>query len=505
MPRGLERLNGKVAVVTGGASGLGAAMSRLFAREGAAVTIADVNGTAGEAVATEIRRDGGSAVFHDVNVADSESVSAAVDRIRSDHGRLDVYVNNAGIGSQSSGDAAGWWRLLRINLLGVAWGTREAVALMSESGGGSIVNTGSHAGLRAARAGVYGCSKAAVHTLTRYAALAHAPRRVRVNTVLPGNIYTPIHDLRRHDALVRLMEGESSAFAAEPMDQGEDPVEAREKLMESFKGVHPMGRLATEEDIAEAALFLASDAAGAATGNELLVNGGIMATLLRDRLVEAVQREALAAAPSPPSPPATVAVVSANGGIVGAVVSQFEQSGFSVAVSPHPLCTDEETVRDWLGGLDGLAGIVFAMRPDQGGDLFTQRPADWEHELAVDFRVPWILARAAADVLPPGGAVTFVADAAGLTGAACSPAYCSAAAALIYAAEDFANELQPRGIRVNSVVAEATSAPEAVAALGAPSSRKDIAAMVFALMRSSGLTGLQVYLGTSHPYDQPML
>jgi NAD(P)-dependent dehydrogenase (short-subunit alcohol dehydrogenase family) len=505
MSQGLGRLNRKVAVVTGGASGIGSAMSRLFAREGAAVAIADVNRVAGEALATEIRHDGGDAVYHEMNAADSESVSAAVDRIRSDHGRLDVYVNNAGIGSQSSGDAAGWWRLLRINLLGVAWGMREAVALMRDSGGGSIVNTGSHAGQRAARAGVYGCSKAAVHTLTRYAALAHAPARVRVNAVLPGNIYTPIHDLRRHEALVRLMDEGRSGLEAEPMDQGDDPVEAREKTIEAFREIHPMGRLATEEDIAEAALYLASDAANAVTGNEFLVNGGIMAALLRDRLVGATKAVAASQPPSPPHPPATTAVVSANPAMAGAVVSRFERSGLPVAVSPHPLCTDETSVREWLTHLGPLAGIVFAMRPDQGGDLFTQRPTDWEDELAADFRVPWILARAAADMLPAGAAVTFVADAAGLTGAACSPAYCSAAAALIYSAEDFADQLRPRHIRLNTVVAEATSATLGGTALGAPTSREDIAEMAFTLMRSSALTGLQVSLETSHPYDRPML
>jgi NAD(P)-dependent dehydrogenase (short-subunit alcohol dehydrogenase family) len=501
----MGRLHGKVAIVTGGASGIGSSMSRLFASEGAAVAIADVNGVAGEALAAEIRHSGAEVAFHEMNVADSESVAAAVDRIRSNFGRIDIYVNNAGIGSQSSGDAAGWWRLLRINLLGVAWGTREAVAAMRESGGGSIVNTGSHAGQRSARAGVYGCSKAAVHTLTRYAALAHAPDRVRVNAVLPGNIYTPIHDLRRHEALVRLMEGDSSAFAVEPLDQGEDPAEAREQLIRAFAEIHPMGRLATEQDIAEAALFLASDAAGAATGNEFIVNGGIMAKLLRDRLVEATEHPPAVPPPSAPARPATTALVSANSAMIDALVGRFERAGLPVAVSPDPLCANESIIVEWLASLGPLAGIVFAMRPDQGGDLFTQRPADWEAELAADFRLPWVLTHVAAEMLPAGAAVTFVADASGLTGAASSPAYCCSAAALIYSAELFADQLRTRGIKVNTVVAEAIRESPGVAALGAPSSRSDIAEVAFALARSTSLTGLQVSLETSHPFDRAML
>jgi NAD(P)-dependent dehydrogenase (short-subunit alcohol dehydrogenase family) len=505
MVHGPGSLAGKVAVVTGGASGIGAAMCRLFAQQGAAVGIADVNRNAAEGVLSEIRQAGNDAIFLEVNMADSASVSAAVDSMWDRHGRLDVFVNNAGMGSQSSGDEAGWWRLLRVNMLGVAWGMREAIGRMRTSGGGSIINTGSHAGQRFARAGVYGSSKAAVHSLTRYAALAHAPDRIRVNAVLPGNIYTPIHDMRRHAALVRLMDGDKSAFAVEPLEHGEDPREARDNLIEQFRGIHPMGRLAMAEDIAEAALYLASDAAGVVTGNEFMVNGGIMAMLLRDRLVQATAHSGIRHLPAIPSPKGTTAIVSANGAMGEALASRCERSRIPVAVSPHPGCTDEATVRRWLVSLGPLTGIIFAMRADPGGDLFSQGPAEWEAELAADFRVPWVLAHAAADLLPEGAAVTFIADAAGLTGAACSPAFCGAAAALIYSTDDLADLLRPRRIRLNTLIAESTSSESDLTMLGAPSSKEDIAELAVAVMGASALTGLQLSLETSHPYDRPML
>src|ERR1700722_2302101 len=112
MVHGPGSLAGKVAVVTGGASGIGAAMCRLFAQQGAAAGIADVNRNAAEGVLSEIRQAGNDAIFLEVNMADSASVSAAVDSMWDRHGRLDVFVNNAGMGSQFSGDEAGWWRLL---------------------------------------------------------------------------------------------------------------------------------------------------------------------------------------------------------------------------------------------------------------------------------------------------------------------------------------------------------------------------------------------------------
>jgi NAD(P)-dependent dehydrogenase (short-subunit alcohol dehydrogenase family) len=496
MAPGLDRLSGKVALVTGGASGIGAAICRLFAAEGAAVGIADVNVVAGERLKSGIRETGGTAAFVDVNVASSASVTAAVESISDQFGGLDVLVNNAGIGSYSSGDEPGWWRLLRINLLGPAWGMRDAIGIMRAAGGGSIINTGSHAGQRAARAGVYGSSKAAVHCLTRYAAIVHAPDRVRVNAVLPGHIDTPIRDLRRHNAIVRLMEGETSAFASEPLQEGED---LSEDMIEYLHDIHPMRELARVEDIAEAALYLASDHAQVVTGNEFMVTGGIMPNLLRDRLLGAPALAGALCKPVTPGPTATTAVFSANQDMVECLVSRYERSGHAVAVSPHPTCTNEQAVRGWLASLGPLAGIIFAMRPDTGGDLFSQGPPEWEDELASDFRVPWILAHAAADLAAAGTALTFIADAAGLTGAACSPAYCAAAAALIYSTDDLADVLRSKGIRLNTLIAESTSSTTGVCGLGGPSSKEDIAELAFTIMHASSLTGLQLSLETSHP------
>jgi NAD(P)-dependent dehydrogenase (short-subunit alcohol dehydrogenase family) len=495
---GLDRLNGKVALVTGGASGIGAAICRLFAEEGATVGIADLNAPAGRRLMSVIRQAGGDSVFLDVNVARSESVAAAVETMADHFGRLDVLVNNAGIGSYTSGDEPGWWRLLRVNLLGVAWGMRDAIRLMRTAGGGSIINMGSHAGQRAARAGVYGSSKAAVHCLTRYAALAHAPDRVRVNAVLPGHIDTPVRDLRRHHAIVRIIDGDSSGFAAE-LDEGED---GREDLIEYLREIHPMGELARVEDIAEAALYLASKDAAVVTGNEFMVTGGIMPNLLRDRLVRAPALAAALGKPAGPNPKGTTAIFSTNRDMVASLVSRYERCGLTVAVSPEPACTNEKAVRSWLASLGSLAGIIFAMRPDTGGDLFSQGPAEWEDELAADFRVPWVLAHAASEVAPPGAALTFIADAAGLTGAACSPAYCAAAAALIYSTDDLSDMLRPKGIRLNTLAAECTSSASVGKALGGPPSKEDIAELAFTVMRSSSLTGLQVSLETSHPDDR---
>jgi NAD(P)-dependent dehydrogenase (short-subunit alcohol dehydrogenase family) len=200
-----------------------------------------------------------------------------------------------------------------------------------------------------------------------------------------------------------------------------------------------------------------------------------------------------------------VAIVSGSPEVATALAARCKDDDLETAVSPHPETADEDVVRAWLSGLGPLAGIVFAMRPDPGGDLFSQGVAEWEAELAADFRVPWVLAHAAADLLPSGASVTFVADAAGQTGAACSPAYAGAAAALTYATDNLADLLRPRGIRVNTVVTEALGSATAETSPGAPAGTADLAEVAAAVMRSSALTGLQLSLETSHPYDRAML
>ena len=153
-------------MVTGGASGIGEAIAVLFAAQNADVVVADVDSAKGEDVVAGIRSAGGSARFVELNVADDDAVGAAVDRVVAESGALDVMVNNAGINGRTAVDQRGWWRLMGVNLLGVAWGTRHAVRVMRQAGGGVVLNTGSHAGQRGHRTHVYGASKAAVHTLT---------------------------------------------------------------------------------------------------------------------------------------------------------------------------------------------------------------------------------------------------------------------------------------------------------------------------------------------------
>jgi NAD(P)-dependent dehydrogenase (short-subunit alcohol dehydrogenase family) len=490
------RLQDKVVIVTGGASGIGEAASRLFAQEGGTIAVVDVNGPAGESVAKSIRDEGGRAEYLSANVADYESVRACVDAVTRQHGRLDVMFNNAGIGAQTTDDEAGWWRLLRINLLGVAWGIVHASKAMRESGGGSIINTGSHAGQRGCRQGIYGASKAAVHTLTRHAALYLAPDRIRVNAVLPGNIYTPIHDARRHDAIVRFVDGDRDAFnAGSPQDSG--PPANREAMIKEFQRIHPMGRLGREDDIAQAALFLASDDAAIVTGNEFLVNGGIFAAQMRDRIVGTP-----ATAPQTVLPPAkgTVAIISGNRPMAEALAARFERDSVTVAVANHAKTGSWPDLQQWLDQLGNLAGIVFALRPDSQGDLFTQGPKDWEEELAINYRLPWMLGQHALKAVVPGGWLTFVADAAGLTGAGSSPAFAAASAALIYSTDDLAHLLRPRGIRVNILIPELSGRSTNSPGLGLVASPADIAEVAVALARNAaGLTGLQVSLETSHP------
>lgn len=495
---GAQDLGGKVIVVTGGASGIGAGMCRVLAAAGAAIGVADVNRAAGRRLVSELRRHGHEACFVETNVADSLSVAAAVQAVCDQYGSLDAMINNAGIGSQTSGDEAGWWRLLRINVLGVAWGMREAIASMRGTGGGSIVNTGSHAGLRSARAGVYGSSKAAVHALTRYGALAHARDKIRVNAVLPGNIYTPIHDRRRHDALVALMDGDDLAFETDPLDRGHAPDLDREAMLDEFRRIHPMGELAQVTDIADAARYLVSDAASVVTGNELLVTGGIMAAQLADRLNRSVQA---IRTPAVPAPAGTIALISRDTPIVDALGSEFARVGRPVAALTSALAADPTGAVRWLRQVDNLAGVVFAMRPDPSGDLFSQGPQVWDEEVSADFRVPWVIADAARHLLPPGGVVTFIADSAGLTGALASPAFCATAAALIYATDDLADSLRRHGIRLNTIVAETIgrTRPDSESTLGGPASRTDVAAIALTLTRTASLSGLQLSLQTSQP------
>jgi NAD(P)-dependent dehydrogenase (short-subunit alcohol dehydrogenase family) len=252
------RVEGKVALVTGAASGLGAETARRLAREGASVLLTDVAAPAGEAVADEILGAGGKAAFiaHDVtSEADWEfAVAEALARF----GRLDVLVNNAGIGGGGhelmTHTLEDWRRVLSVNLDGVFLGLRHAGPAIAASGGGSVINLSSILGKVAlAGAAAYCASNGGVLLLTKAAALEWAPHNIRVNSVHPGFIDTPM--------------------VANGLREAEDGNARRDTIISH----HALGRLGEPREIADAVVFLASDESSFMTGSELVVDGGYTA------------------------------------------------------------------------------------------------------------------------------------------------------------------------------------------------------------------------------------
>ncbi len=253
-----ERVQGKVALVTGAASGLGAESARRLAREGAAVVLTDLASDDGEALAEAISGAGGRAAFfaHDVSQeADWERVVAgAMERF----GRLDVLVNNAGIAGPRldliAHSLEDWRRILSVNLDGVFLGLRHAGPAIAKGGGGSVINLSSVLGKVALPgAAAYCASKGGVLMLTKAAALEWAPLNIRVNSIHPGFIDTPM--------------------LAEAVQQAEDPIVTRQL----FVSRHPLGRLGVAREIADGVVFLASDESSFITGSELVIDGGYTA------------------------------------------------------------------------------------------------------------------------------------------------------------------------------------------------------------------------------------
>ncbi|MGZ6986928.1 MAG: SDR family NAD(P)-dependent oxidoreductase [Ilumatobacteraceae bacterium] len=255
-------LAGKVAIVTGGASGLGQATVEKFVAEGAQVVIADLDEERGEKLATSC---GGSALFRRVDVADADQVSELISLAVNEFGGLHVMVNNAGISSKMAksllhDDFGDFDRVMSVNLLGVMLGTRGAGRHMSTAGGGSIINVSSIGGIQAGGGvATYRASKAAVLFFSKCAAIELAPYAIRVNCLAPGAIPTPI------------LESSAKQLSEEARDLF---VKASRQAMRDNR---PLEREGMPEDVAEAALYFASDRSVYLTGTVLPVDGGTTA------------------------------------------------------------------------------------------------------------------------------------------------------------------------------------------------------------------------------------
>jgi NAD(P)-dependent dehydrogenase (short-subunit alcohol dehydrogenase family) len=250
-------LLGKVALVTGGASGIGRATAELFAQEGAAVAVVDIDMASGEAVVESISKSGGEALFISCDVTKSDACEQAVDLVVRRWGRLDILFNNAGVTRRASvlGTTEEEWDwVMAVNLKSVFLMSKAALPTMIERGSGSIVNTSSGWGLVGGKDAVSYCaSKGAVVQLTRAMAVDHGPAGIRVNAICPGDTDTPM-----------------LANEAQQLGQTHEQI-----LAESVD--RPLRRVGRPEEIAQSVLFLASDAASFVTGTTLVVDGGGLA------------------------------------------------------------------------------------------------------------------------------------------------------------------------------------------------------------------------------------
>lgn len=249
----MGRLDGKVALITGGSQGQGAEHAKLLAAEGAAVMISDVRDPSGSALAEEIWAAGGRAEYIHLDVQDDDNWIEAVSRTESTFGKLDVLVNNAGIVTYSPVTKCSdeeWNRTIAINQTGVFLGMRAAIPAMQRAGGGAIVNVSSvFGGLRGVDGYIaYGASKAAVHFMTKSAAMTYGPDNIRVNAIAPGALDTP---MLREEAAHHGLEADTLASG------------------------QPIARLAHPSETSTAVLYLVSDEASYVTGTLLTVDGGL--------------------------------------------------------------------------------------------------------------------------------------------------------------------------------------------------------------------------------------
>lgn len=259
-------LDGKVALITGAGSGFGESGAKTFAREGAKVAVADVQVARGEQVVKDIRDAGGEAVFIKADVSKVAEVEAMVQATVAAFGRLDIFWHNAGNvgpGSIEETSEADYDLTMAIHLKGGFFGSKFAVAEMKKVGGGVILFTSSLAGLKTSRASTtYGIAKAGLVSLTKNLTLSFAPYNVRVNAICPGAAETPLW----------------GAFTNRGKTEAEYDKAKTESVSQMYREKTPLGRLCDPQDIANAALFLASDMASYVTGEIMSVDGGLSVT-----------------------------------------------------------------------------------------------------------------------------------------------------------------------------------------------------------------------------------
>ena len=250
-----ERLNNKIAIITGAARGIGAKSAEFFAAEGASVAIWDLNVERGNMVAQEIQNEGGKAIFCKCDVTDSIQIKDATQQVSSELGSPNVLFNNAGIavvGELEEISEEDWERQYTVNVKSIYLVSRAVIPLMRETGGGSIINMGSESAFVGfPMHPAYTSSKAAVVHLTRSMAVRYAKDNIRVNSLCPGTINTELYQ--------------------EFLAQQENPDEINREIKE----MHPLG-IGEPEDIAWAAVYLASDESRYMTGAPMLVEGGIL-------------------------------------------------------------------------------------------------------------------------------------------------------------------------------------------------------------------------------------
>ena len=248
----MGRMDGKVALISGGARGMGASEARMFAAEGASVVIGDILDEEGEATAADVRSAGGQCLYRRLDVTSEADWNEAVELAVNQYGKLNVLVNNAGIGSNPfqihEEPVELWDRTIDVNLKGVFLGTRAAIPAMKDGGGGSIINISSQLGIVAVpyNGAAYQTAKGGVRILTKAAALQYASDGIRVNSVHPGPIATEMTRAGRNDP----------------------------ERLEMMLARIPMGRYGEPEEVAHAVVYLASDESAFVTGSEVVVDGG---------------------------------------------------------------------------------------------------------------------------------------------------------------------------------------------------------------------------------------